>query len=230
MNPQDSISYLRRHPFFSEINKEGIKTISSQLRPIDIKKGNILFFQGDPPKSVYLIRSGFIKSSRITPEGRELTFYIFKENDLFGETAVLNNSPNDTTTEAFTDCLLYQIHVNNFLEILGNNPLFAMKVSSIMSNRLVKLEEKFQIAVSCDISSRIASTLLDLAEAFGVNSKEGVVITLPLTHLEIASLIGSTRETTCVTLNKFRRNGWIQSEKRSMTLLNLKVLRSLCET
>ncbi len=230
MNPQDPISYLRRHPLFSELNKDVQKQISGQLRPVEVKRGNILYFQGDPPKHVYLIRSGFVKSSRITPEGRELTFCIFKENDILGETAVLNNSSCDTTTEAFTDCHLYQITVNHFLQILRNHPLVAARISSILSNRLVKLEEKFQIAVSNDISSRIACTLLDLAEAFGTNSKDGVTITLPLTHLEIASLIGSTRETTCVTLNKFRRNGWIRSERRNMTILNLKALRSLCET
>jgi len=230
MNPEDSSSYLKKHPFFCDVKKESLKDIAKQMSLADVKKGNIIYFQGDQPESVYLIRTGLVKLSRITPEGRELTFSFFKTNDMFGEVAILDGTPRDTTAEAVTDCLLYQIYRHHFLQILKSCPSAAVEVSSMVSHRLMKLEEKFQITVSRDISSRIACTLLDLAEEFGDPSKEGVTISLPLTHLEIASLIGSTRETTCVTLNKFRRNGWIQTKKRNMVLLDLRALRSLCET
>jgi len=149
---------------------------------------------------------------------------------MFGETAILHGSPQDTAAEAVSDTLLYQIYRNSFLQICNSFPSVAVRVSSLISRRLIKLEEKFQIAVSRDVSSRIAGVLLDLAEGFGKTSEGGVAIKLPLTHLEIASLIGSTRETTCVTLNKFRRNGWISSDKRRIVLLDTGALRSLCET
>jgi CRP/FNR family transcriptional regulator len=230
MNTEELSSYLGKHPLFHEVRKEGLKEIAGQLSPLEVKKGNIIYFQGDQPKSVYLIRSGFVKLSRITPEGRELTFSIFKENDLFGEAAMLNGTSHDTTAESVTNCLFFQIYRNNFLQILKNHPSVAVQVSSMLSYRLLKLEEKFQIAVSRDISSRIACILLELANGFGKPTEEGMTITIPLTHLEIASLIGSTRETTCVTLNVFRRKGWIQSKKRNIILINLKALKALCET
>ena len=86
------------------------------------------------------------------------------------------------------------------------------------------------MAVSRDISSRIAGALLELGESFGERTVEGISIRIPLTHLEIASLIGSTRETTCVTLNKFRRRGWIRTVRRKTILLDPQALRALCET
>ncbi len=230
MNREDISTFIKRHVLFREVKNEGLKEIARLLSSAEVKRGNIIFFQGDQPESVYLLRSGFVKLSRITPEGRELTLSIFKANDLFGETAILNNSPHDTTAEALSNCLFYQIYRNQFLQILKRYPSISIKVSSLVSHRMLKLEEKFQIAVSRDISSRIACVLLELADRFGEPSEEGTIITLPLTHLEIASLIGSTRETTCVTLNKFRRKGWIQSKKRYLVLQDIRALKSLCET
>lgn len=230
MNAHESDRYIRRHPLFRDIRREGLRQIASHMSLIEERKGNILYFQGDHARSVYLIRSGLIKLSRITPEGRELTFCIFKENDLFGVASLFLGSPRDTAAEAVTDTVLYQIYRNDFIQICNSFPSLAMEVSSIICGRLIKLEEKFQIAVSRDVSSRIARVLLDLAEAFGVTSEEGLAIDLSLTHLEIASLIGSTRETTCVTLNKFRRNGWISSENKRINLLDIRALKSLCET
>ena len=230
MHSEEIDNYIKRHVVFREVRNEGLKDIARHLNATEVKKGTIIFFQGDRSQSIYLIRSGFVKLSRITPEGRELTLSIFKSNDIFGETTLLNNSPHDTTAEALSDCLLYQIHRNPFLKILKKYPSIAINVSSIVCHRMMKLEEKFQIAVSRDISARVACVLLELAARFGKPSETGTIITLPLTHLEIASLIGSTRETTCVTLNKFRRNGWILTKKRQIVLQDVPALKALCET
>ncbi len=230
MNSYDPISYCSNNPLFREVNKDGIKQIAGQMRSIEVKKGNIIYFQGDRPASVYFIRTGSVKLSRITPEGRELTFSILGKNDIFGVTSVLLGNQRPTAAEAVVDCLLYQMYRSQFLQMLKRFPSLAIYLSSTIGQRLIKLEEKLQIAVSRDVASRISSTLLDLADQFGKASKEGVIIDIPLTHLEIAGLIGSTRETTCMTLNKFRRRGWIQTERRAITLIDLKALRSLCET
>jgi CRP-like cAMP-binding protein len=224
------VSYLKKNSLFRHVNKSGLKDIAGQISLVDVKKGNIIYFQGDQPESVYLVEKGYVKLSRITPDGRELTLSIFKTNDMFGEVAMLNRIPHDTAAEAITGCTLFQINRSNLFQILNSYPSVAIEVSALVGHRLSKLEEKFQITVSRDISSRIACALLYLAEEFGKPTRKGVIISLPLTHLEIASFIGSTRETTCVTLNQFRRKGWIQSEKRNLVLLNLKALRSLCET
>jgi CRP/FNR family transcriptional regulator len=230
MTSQDLIGFLKKHPLFREVRQDGLKKINRQLRPADVKKGKILYFQGDPPESLFLIRTGFVKLSRITPEGRELTFSIFRDGDVFGEVALLNKLPRESAAETIADTVLYQIYRNDFFQILFGFPSVAVRISSMLCRHLIQLEERFQIAVSRDVSSRIASILLDLANRFGESSRDGISIRLPLTHLEIASLIGSTRETTCVTLNNFRRNGWIQSEKKHLVLLDIDALRSLCET
>jgi len=230
MDPHDFSGYLRKHPLFQDIKKDDLRTIAGQMSPLEVKKGHVFYFQGDQPTYAYIIRSGLIKLSRITLEGRELTLHIVQENDLFGEAAILLGSACDTTAEAITPCTLCQIYRNHFLQISESYPPVTQRIARMVSQRLIRLEEKFQIAISRDIPSRTACTLLELAERFGEKSKEGVTINLSLTHLELASLIGSTRETTCVTLNNFRRNGWIQSWKRNIVLRDVAALRSLCET
>jgi CRP/FNR family transcriptional regulator len=230
MTDHDTIGLLKRHPLFRDTEREGLSRISRHLRPAEVKKGKILYFQGDPPDSLFLIRSGLVKLSRITPEGRELTFSIHRDGEIFGEAAVLNGSPHQSAAETIADSSLFQIYRNSFLQILRDHPSVAVRISSMMGRRMIKLEERFQIAVSRDISSRIAGALLDLGERFGESTDDGVSIRLPLTHLEIASLIGSTRETTCVTLNKFRRRGWVRTGRRRIVLLDLDALRALCET
>jgi len=107
MNAHESDRYIRRHPLFRDIKRESLRQIASHMSLIEERKGNILYFQGDHARSVYLIRSGLIKLSRITPEGRELTFCIFKENDLFGVASLFLGSPRDTAAGAVTDTVLY---------------------------------------------------------------------------------------------------------------------------
>jgi CRP-like cAMP-binding protein len=130
MNSYDPISYCSNNPLFREVNKDGIKQIAGQMRSIEVKKGNIIYFQGDRPASVYFIRTGSVKLSRITPEGRELTFSILGKNDIFGVTSVLLGNQRPTAAEAVVDCLLYQMYRSQFLQMLKRFPSLAIYLTS----------------------------------------------------------------------------------------------------
>ena len=109
-------------------------------------------------------------------------------------------------------------------EYLGRIPGLALEFSRIIGRRKQQIESRVIDLVSKDVRTRLAQALSELATDFGCEEERGTLIDLPLTQSDLAQLVGSTRETTSTVFNEFRRNGLVDSEGRSIWVLDPEAL------
>src|SRR2546427_673280 len=104
-----------------------------------------------------------------------------------------------------------------------------LAVVKVLAERLRVAEEEIADLAFQDVPGRLASLLLRLGEAYGERDGGGLRLTLRLTHQDIASMIGATRETVTSTLSRFRDAGLIATEHRSIVIKNAEGLRRLTQ-
>ncbi len=216
--------YLRHFNLFSTLSKNELQEMSQKTRMEEIKKRRPIYFPGDPSNTVYLLKKGRVKISNIAPNGREVTFEILEPGELFGELEVLQEAPRETIAEALDDTLICAITREDFDHYLKTHPDMTLKLTKLIGLRLRRIHNRVEDLVFRDVPSRLAHLLLELRKTEGVVEGEGTRIRAKLTHQEMASLIGSSRETVSAILGQFREKGFIRMETRSITVLDPKGL------
>lgn len=192
-----------------------------------VKKNEPIFLPGDPSREVYLLKTGRVKISRITENGKELTMALLKPGNIFGELEALDGTPRDTLAEALDDTVLCLIPRDPFLVMLKSKPDLSFRLTKIIGFRLRRIESRIEELVYKDVPTRVAHVLIEMARDFGTQDDKGTRIGIRLTHQEIANLIGSTRETVTATLGDLRRQGFLEFDNRSILITNLDRLSSL---
>ena len=222
--------FIRQNPLLADLPEREIETLEQVAESVEVRRRQLIWEPGDPASTIYIVRAGIVKLSKVSDEGRELTLHFFTRDNLFGELAVISEQPHDTVAEAYEDCLLLAIGKDDFNRILLRTPILAMRMMKLVGERRQRLENRVENLLFRSAHARLASLFLELSQTFGVRDSRGVIINLKLTHKEIASLIGATRETVSFAILDLRKDNLIQTEGKRVILLDEAGLKAMRET
>lgn len=222
----DKIWYLRRSHLFAGIGEPEMQQLAERATMREFSRGKVILQPNEPQEMVYLIKEGRVKISRYSPDGREQILALLEPNDFFGELSLVQEA-EPAHAEAFEDTLICVLYREDFLALIRRQPELMLHVIKVLAERLRVAEEEIVDLVFRDVPGRLAALLLRLAEAYGRKGVGGLHLSLRLTHQDIASMIGATRETVTSTLGRFRDAGLIAAERRSIIVRDPEGLRRL---
>ena len=205
----------------------GLDIFFAKFKPLRYKKGEVIFRAGDPPLGIYYLKKGYVKVYSVSKSGEELTLIIFKPGDIFPVSWAVGNIGVSYFVEAMTEALFWRVPRDQFLKFVKNKPEILFELIRRMMVRFVGLMQRMEYMVFGDAGTKVAAVLLIVAERFGVlrDKKKEIVIQVPLTHNQIANLIGLSRETTSIEMKKFENKGLINYRGRLLVVKNLAGLR-----
>ncbi|MBI3989202.1 MAG: Crp/Fnr family transcriptional regulator [candidate division NC10 bacterium] len=224
---QTKLWYLKRFDLFAGMSEEELKELDRISRMVVVKKGQPLYLPDDPGTSVFLLKSGRIKISRISRDGKEFILDIVEPGEIFGEMSIVDEGPQSTTGETLEDSSLCVIPKAEFQGLLQRRPDLAFKVTKLIGLRRKKIESRLEDLVFKDVPGRLATLLLQLARDYGVPDSRGILLRIKLSQREIANLIGASREMVNHTLTEFRRRGFIDLEGRRLIIIRQEALEQL---
>lgn len=204
----------------------------SKYRLFQYHKGEVILRAKDESRGVFYLTSGFVKLYSIAKTGQEFTLIIFKPGDLFPIMWAINNTPNDYFLGAQTAVSLRRAPREDFLEFVKNDPDVFFELTSRMLIRFGGLLTRMEYLVFGNAYNKVASILLICAQRFGAKVGQSVVIGVPLTHGDIANLVGVTRETVSVEMKKMEKEQIIGYLRRLIIIKNMRRLKkeSMLET
>jgi CRP-like cAMP-binding protein len=173
--------------------------------------------QGEPPRSLVIIGSGRVKLTRVHGD-RAVPLGHRGPGQMVGETA-LGGAPLATESATVLDdveALAFPIEA--LLDRLAGDAALRFAVARALVSDHRAAEQRLEGLLLQSVEARLAAFLLDAAGRWGEPHPEGVAITAPFTHAEIAHLIGSTRETVTLVLGKLRREGRVAFDHRRVIL------------
>ncbi|MBN1537456.1 MAG: cobalamin-dependent protein [Anaerolineales bacterium] len=183
------------------------------------KKERILFWQGDPVESIFIVKQGAIKLSSISIDGKTYTYSVLGHGGLAGAEAFLVGKPHSTMAEAIEDTETLVIPVQQFQQLLSINPEFSLLVMKKLAEEIHSLTGKVRDFSLLDVQHRLKSNLIALANEHGYITDNGIRIDLDLTHEEIGEMVAANRTTITACLSELRRQGFLWTQGRRMYII-----------
>ncbi len=196
----------------------------SQFKSLHYKKGETILRPGDIPQGVSYLKSGYVRLYSVSESGQELTLIIFKSGDFFPIMWTINNTPIVQYVETMTKVELWRCPRDNFLKFIKANSDVFFDLTSHMLERLGGLLQRMEYLVFGNVGQKIASIILICAERFGEEKNGEIEIQVPLTHKDIAMLLGIARETASIEIKKLERKGLIEIKNKHVIVKNKKLL------
>ncbi len=173
------------------------------------------------------MRQGRVKISRLSEDGREATLHLIGPYEPFGEECLLDAATRETIAENLEPAQTLRIPRDELSAVLLAHPPLALAIARLMSGRRRAAESRVEEMVFKTVRGRLASLLARLARSHGRATAGGILLDLSLAHQDLAGQIGSTRETTTLTLNEFRRGGLLRIDPRRILIRDLAGLESI---
>ncbi|MBV8355165.1 MAG: Crp/Fnr family transcriptional regulator, partial [Candidatus Eremiobacteraeota bacterium] len=190
----NKVFYLKNNRLFSGADERAAETahiFTTVLYPAK----TAIFEQGDPTRLVYLVKKGKVRIARLTPDGKEVTVALLGAGDIFGEETLFAQGERTTIATTLEETLICTARAEDLFELLSKDPELALNVAKIVHDRLMTASATIEDLAYARVADRLLHLFERLAGEHGVRVEDGTRIDVRLTHADIASLIGSTRET-----------------------------------
>ncbi len=198
---------------FADLPEAEARTIAALFVERRYRRDAVIFHEGADADALLIVKTGIVKLLALSEKGTQTTLHILRPGDVFGEVAV-TEPRRPFTAVAVTDAVLSVLPRKPLCDALASSPAFARNFVELLSRRLGEVEREFAGIVNAWAHHRLARELLHLAGDLGVETRDGTLIPLHLTHEDLSNLIGTTRETVTILLHKFEQMGIVRRQSR----------------
>ncbi len=216
---------LRKVFLFGPLSDQELNLIEGLILHRDYPKGSYIITEGEPGEALFIILSGRVKIFKNSPDGREQILNILRGGSVFAEVVLFDSGGYPASAQALEDTALGMLRTRDMEVMLEKHPILAIKLLRIMSARLRRAQGLIGDLALQDAYGRLAALLLRAAWQQGRKTEEGIEIDLPLTRQELASMVGTTRETVARILSRFQREGVLRVQKHKITIHSREKLR-----
>jgi len=221
--------YLSQIKIFADMTPPEIEKIAQVTHMSAIPKYRSIYLPGDPANSIYFLKKGRVRISKLSQDGKQITLAVLEPGDIFGEMALIDAGARDTIAETQEETLLCLIPKADFEALLKKSTNVSLRVTKVIGLRLRTVENQIENLVFRSAPARLAHLLLQLAEDHGKQVPNGLLIGVAFTHQNIADLINVTRTTVTELLTQFRNDKLITTIKRRIMLLDRERLGQMAD-
>lgn len=208
---------LQRSESFGVLADDAIGEVVRKAQLVEIERRERLDDDGDG--NVYVIGTGRVRIALPQPDDKEITLDYCGPGDLVGEVALVEGATNAQTIAA-DRVEAVKIPVAVLKKLIAKDLRFASRMVKILGERRLGVERRMVALLTRPVESRVAEFLSRAARRYGVPDPRGTLIGVKFTHAEIASYVGSTRETVTLVLGEFKRKKLIQFDHRRVVVMN----------
>jgi CRP/FNR family cyclic AMP-dependent transcriptional regulator len=186
---------LEEVPPFSVLHPDDLRDLVRRVHSRTYPRGQVIFREGEPGRTLYVIDRGQVKLSTRAPGGRELLVAILGRGQIFGELEMFDGGPRGMTARTMEHVEAFALDKHLVQAMLRTRPAFVRRLLELMARRLRRADQAAQDLVFFDASTRLARRLLQLAEEHGAPDPDApqVRITVRLTQDEVGQMIGVNR-------------------------------------
>jgi CRP-like cAMP-binding protein len=211
-----AVALLKQIPLFDPLEPADQEQLAALLRKRSVRRGAVLFRKGDEGTALYIIVRGRIKITLQTKLGDEITLAILNDGEFLGEMALLDGMPRSADATALDETQIYVLNRSDFLTFLAQNAGAVQTVLRALSMRLRNTDDLLAEICFSSLPSRLARRLAEMAAA-DKPPKAGP-LSIRLTQKELASMLGTTRESVNKELKVLRDRGILSTSRNLITI------------
>jgi CRP/FNR family cyclic AMP-dependent transcriptional regulator len=192
---------------------------------LQVDRGEAIYHPGTLSTAVYLVEQGRVKLAYLDESGKKLTLSILDAGEIFGEMCLIGEKHRRHLATAIEETIVRCVAKKQFADAIAADSANLQLLIRHFARRMREYEETLEDLAFRDIQARLSRQLLKLSDEYGVETKDGLLIGFPVTHKELADMIGSARENTTLALNRFEREGILDKSRYRIVIKNEAGLR-----
>jgi CRP/FNR family cyclic AMP-dependent transcriptional regulator len=210
---EDCRNALRRSPIFEGVPEKALVELEGMALCHDYPKNNILFYEGDPGRALFLVVRGEVKISLNNEEGREVVVAIVGPGGIVGLVSMLDGGPQPANASTVTPSRLARFNGDDFSSWMRRHGVSQAPLLLELGRCVRQAYQKIGEHALLSVKERLLSALLEIAEREGEPERDGasIVFTRP-THQELADRIGSSREVVSRVLKELLESELLEAE------------------
>lgn len=216
-------------PIFQGLGVDALEEIRSAAQPAQATPGEAYVLQGEPATRFYLLRSGRVRLSQVTPEGQQVIMRFIAPGEEFGIVAVLGRLPYPVTAEAVEASVALAWTGAVFQDLILRHPQIGLNGMAMLAERVKEFQDRLREAGTQRVERRVANALLRLARQAGRAVEGTVLIDLPLSRQDLAEMTGTTLFSVSRVLAAWEERGLVGSARKRISLLKPHALVSIAE-
>jgi CRP/FNR family transcriptional regulator, cyclic AMP receptor protein len=209
---------VAKSKIFQNVDPAVVTSVTEQLQSVQFSARQTIYLEGELGDRAYILVSGKVKLGRRRPDGRSLLLAVVGPSDVFGDLAVFDPGPRMANAVALTKVRALAMDREVLRGLVVDHPEIADRLLRVLARRLRRTDHDLSDLIFTDVPGRVAKHLLRLAQRFGVQQGGALRIDHDLTQLEIAQLVGASRETVNKILTNFTDRGWIRVDGKSVLI------------
>lgn len=216
---------IRQFNSLKSLTKDELVRIAGCKTSKTIKKGEVLFEEGEHINGVFCIKDGVCKVSKMSDNGRDQIVNLVRKGDLLGERSLINDEASNLKAIAVNDMEICFIPKEEIVRDLENNPKFTMDILKNMASSLKNADNFIVDMAQKTVKQRLAATLLSLDSKFAKNKNGSLDILL--SREDIANIIGTATESAIRLLSEFKKKKLIDLKGKEVFILDTQTLKDI---
>lgn len=209
---------------------------SSELQQLEARShsrkftaGEVIYLPIDRADAVLVLVSGQVKLCHVTPDGKESILAFIEAGELFGELCLIDASDREELAIATQAASIALIPRDVMQSLMSRQPDLALGITRLVGLRRMRIERRLRSLLFRSSRDRLLQLLQELGTDYGRSTAKGTEVRIKLSHQDLASLIGSTRETITNTLGELQLEGLVTLGRQRITICSMERLAQAIE-
>jgi CRP-like cAMP-binding protein len=218
---------VREFSSLKALNKDELLKLANCKSSHIIKKGEVIFEEGENVNGIFCIKQGVCKLIKLSQNGKDQIVKLVSKGELLGQRSLISDEPVNLSAIALEDMEVCFIPKTEVMGFFDKNNQFSMNVMKTICGDLKESDGHIVNMAQKSVKERLAETLLYLHDNFGVNADDSLKI--QLSRDELASMIGTATESCIRLLSDFKKSGLIELVGKKITIIDNNKLKRISE-
>lgn len=223
--PEEKVRLLSMVDILEPLSREEIKELSLRVPDTRVERGKILYTPQEKSEWLFMLKKGRVRIYRVAPDGREFTLTVVKAGTVFGEMSLTAQRLENAYAEAMEPSVICVMKRRDLEHLVMEKPQVGLKVMRVLSERLSLAEERMEDIALKEVPARLAGFILRLVEDEGVVTGESYKVPTRYTHQQLATIIGSKRETVTKAFTLLQGAGTVELKRRRIHVRDIEALK-----
>ncbi|MFA1740212.1 MULTISPECIES: Crp/Fnr family transcriptional regulator [Lysinibacillus] len=221
----DNIQYLSQFNLLNSLSMEDLIEMEQLTLITTFPKNTFIQTPETFSEGLYFVKKGKLRLYKVNAQGKQFTSDILNEGNVFGEMDIISFGTRENYIETIEESHICLMNKERFENFLIQRPQFMMTLLKVLSNRIIGMSQLTQNLALGKLHDKVLYALIKLSDQFGLTGNdEYYKIDFPLSHQEIANLVGATREAVTVVLQELVKEEVIKTGFKTIYIHREKLL------
>ncbi|MFJ7699926.1 Crp/Fnr family transcriptional regulator [Lysinibacillus fusiformis] len=221
----DNIQYLSQFNLLNSLSMEDLIEMEQLTLITTFPKNTFIQTPETFSEGLYFVKKGKLRLYKVNAQGKQFTSDILNEGNVFGEMDIISFGTRENYIETIEESHICLMNKERFENFLIQRPQFMMILLKVLSNRIIGMSQLTQNLALGKLHDKVLYALIKLSDQFGLTGdNEYYKIDFPLSHQEIANLVGATREAVTVVLQELVKEEVIKTGFKTIYIHREKLL------